>query len=155
MIAEAGLQWIWSADFHKLEAHYMRGSLQFAGLFLPISDIVTSLVAIGLCVAVWAAMRYTWLGKALRASLDNPNIAAALWLHDCRGHAAGIKAAKRDRCGLFRREAQIYFGQTTAISVGTKNDSTISPTPAPAMKRPREMLDDSSPRTKETAAAPA
>lgn len=77
MIAEAGLQWIWSADYQKLESHYMRGSLEIAGLFLPVSDIVMSLVAIALCVAVWAAMRYTWLGKALRASLDNPNIAAA------------------------------------------------------------------------------
>ena len=77
MIAEAAIQWIWSADFQKLEAHYMRGSLRAGPLFLPIADLVMALIAVALCVATWAAMRFTWLGKALRASLDNPNIAAA------------------------------------------------------------------------------
>jgi branched-chain amino acid transport system permease protein len=34
-------------------------------------------IAIGLCFAVWAGLHFTWLGKALRAGLDNPQIAAS------------------------------------------------------------------------------
>lgn len=103
MIAEAGLQWIWSADFQKLETHYLRGSAQAAGLYLPWMDILMALVALALCVAVWAAMRYTWLGKALRASLDNPQIAAAFGVPNQRLSylVAGASAASAAIGGVF------------------------------------------------------
>lgn len=103
MIAEAALQWFWSADYQKLESHYMRGSAKVAGLFLPVSDIVMSSVAIALCVAVWAAMRFSWLGKALRASLDNPNIAAAFGVPNQRLAylVAGASGASTAISGIF------------------------------------------------------
>ncbi len=77
IIAEAAIQWIWSADFLKLETTYLHGTTEIAKLFFPTGEIIMSAVAIALCFTVWAAMRYTWLGKALRAGLDNPAIAAS------------------------------------------------------------------------------
>ncbi len=77
IISEAALQWFWSADYLKLESHYLRGSTQIGTLFLPLGEVMMALIAIAMCGGVWAALRYTWLGKALRAGLDNPQIAAS------------------------------------------------------------------------------
>lgn len=103
MIAEAGLQWFWSADFQKLETHFLRGSAEVGGLFLPMMDILMAAVAFALCIGVWAAMRYTWLGKALRASLDNPQIAAAFGIPNQRLSylVAGASAAIAAIGGIF------------------------------------------------------
>lgn len=103
MIAEAGLQWFWSADFLKLEAHVMRGTYEIGGLFFPTGEMVMSLVAVAMCVGIWAMMRFTWLGKALRASLDNPQIAASFGIPNRRLSylVAGASGASTAIGGLF------------------------------------------------------
>ena len=88
--------------FPKLESHYMRGSAQVAGLFLPIADIVMAAVAIALCLGVWAVLTYT--GSARRcARLDNPNIAAAFGVPNRRLAylVAGASGASTAIGGMF------------------------------------------------------
>jgi len=121
MIAEAGLQWFWSADFQKLETHFLRGSAEVGGLFLPMMDILMAAVAFALCIGVWAAMRYTWLGKALRASLDNPQIAAAFGIPNQRLSylVAGASAAIRDQLlGGFVLDIGIVLPVVGPVGIG-------------------------------------
>jgi branched-chain amino acid transport system permease protein len=77
ILAEVLIQWIWSADFVRLETHFLRGSWELGAFFLPKQEVLMATVALALCLATAAFMRFTWLGKALRASLDNPQIAAS------------------------------------------------------------------------------
>jgi branched-chain amino acid transport system permease protein len=77
IIVESLIQFIWSADFVRMETHLARGSLEIGKLLAPWDELFMCAVALSVCVATWACLNFTWLGKALRASLDNPDIAAS------------------------------------------------------------------------------
>jgi branched-chain amino acid transport system permease protein len=76
-IIEAGIQAVWTADFRKLESTYAAQKLRIGELFVPIPELVTLSLAIALSFAIWAAMRYTDLGKAMRAVAEDGPMAAA------------------------------------------------------------------------------
>jgi branched-chain amino acid transport system permease protein len=76
-IIEAAIQWIWTADFRKLESAYATQKFRVGGLFVPLPELVTLLLAVALSFGVWAALRYTDWGKALRALAEDAPVAAA------------------------------------------------------------------------------
>lgn len=83
-IVEALIQSIWTADFRKLESAYGEHSFKVAGLYMPLPELITLGLALGLSLAVWAVLRYTDIGKALRASAEDPAVAAAFGVHQQR-----------------------------------------------------------------------
>jgi len=83
-IIEALIQSIWTADFRKLESAYGEHRFKVAGLFVPLPELITLLLAVGLSFAVWAVLRYTDLGRALRASAEDPAVAAAFGINQRR-----------------------------------------------------------------------
>jgi branched-chain amino acid transport system permease protein len=76
-IIEAGIQHFWTADFRKLESAYATMKFKVGPLYVPIPELMTLGVAIVLSFGIWAAMRYTDLGKAMRAIAEDPAMAAA------------------------------------------------------------------------------
>lgn len=76
-VIEALIQSIWTADFRKLESHYSDAKFKVGALFVPVPELITLLLAVGFSVALWALLRYTDFGKALRAAAEDPAIAAA------------------------------------------------------------------------------
>ena len=85
-IIEAGIQYVWTADFRKLESVYATEKFRVGGLFVPVPELITLLLAVALSFGLWAAMRYTNLGRALRALAEDAPIAAAFGI-DRRAHA--------------------------------------------------------------------
>lgn len=83
-IAESVMQTAWTADPRKLESHWTDMKLRLGPLFVPIPELLTLLLAIGICVGAWATLRYTDLGKALRASAEDAPIAAAFGINQRR-----------------------------------------------------------------------
>jgi branched-chain amino acid transport system permease protein len=77
IIVQCAIQWFWTADFRKLELEYGTASFQVGSLFVPLVEGLMFLVAVGLSLGTWAFLRFTSAGKALRASAENPQIAAA------------------------------------------------------------------------------
>ena len=76
-IIEALIQYFWTADFRKLESAYATMKFKIGVLYVPIPELVTLLFAVGMSLAIWAAMRYTDLGKAMRAVAEDGPMAAA------------------------------------------------------------------------------
>ena len=76
-IIEALIQHFWTADFRKLESAYAAMKFKIGVLYVPIPELVTLLFAVGLSLAIWAAMRYTDLGRAMRAVAEDGPMAAA------------------------------------------------------------------------------
>ena len=76
-IIEALIQHFWTADFRKLETAYAAMKFKVGVLYVPIPELVTLLVAVAMSLAIWAAMRYTDLGKAMRAVAEDGPMAAA------------------------------------------------------------------------------
>ncbi len=102
VMIESGIQAVWSADYRRLETHY--GSMKFmvGSLYVPVPELLTLLLSVSLSFAIWAAMRYTDLGKALRAMAEDGPIAAAFGINQ-RGMSlmlAGVCAALAGIAGI-------------------------------------------------------
>ena len=83
-IVESLMQTVWTADPRKLESHYAEMKFRLGPLYLPIPEVLTLLLAVALTVAVWAVLRFTDLGKALRASAEDAPVAAAFGINQRR-----------------------------------------------------------------------
>ncbi|MCC6470078.1 MAG: branched-chain amino acid ABC transporter permease [Alphaproteobacteria bacterium] len=102
-IIESLIQYFWTADFRRLESGYGTLSYRIGPLFLPVAEALTFLVAVVLGLAAWAALRFTYLGKAMRASAEDPAMAAAFGVRE-RSLAllvAGTSAATAGIAGTF------------------------------------------------------
>jgi branched-chain amino acid transport system permease protein len=80
-IVEALIQWIWTADFRRLESHYGQQKFRLGELFVPVPELLTLVAAVSLSFAVWALLRYTDVGKALRAAAEDAPVAAAFGMN--------------------------------------------------------------------------
>jgi branched-chain amino acid transport system permease protein len=97
-IIEAGIQWYWTADFHRMESSYAAVRWKVGPLFLALTDLVTLGLALALALGTWAVLRYADLGKAIRATTEDAPIAAAFGVNDkllgylVSGFAAAVAA---------------------------------------------------------------
>jgi branched-chain amino acid transport system permease protein len=81
VVIESLIQGIWTADFRRLESHYNNEKFTIGPLYVPVPELLTLLLAVTISVLIWAAMRYTDLGKALRAMAEDGPIAAAFGIN--------------------------------------------------------------------------
>ena len=77
VVIESAIQGVWTADFRRLESTYNDQKFTVAGLYLPVPELLTLALALTICFGIWAAMRFTDLGRALRAMAEDGPIAAA------------------------------------------------------------------------------
>ena len=97
-IIEAGIQWYWTADFHRMESTYAAVRWKVGPLFISLTDVVTLGFALALALGTWAVLRFTDLGKAMRATTEDAPIAAAFGVNEkvlgylVSGFAASVAA---------------------------------------------------------------
>jgi branched-subunit amino acid ABC-type transport system permease component len=84
VMLESLIQWIWTADYRRLETAYGKTSWRAGPLFVPMAELLALLTAVALAGLTWAWLRYTWVGKGLRASAEDPQIAAAFGVNHRR-----------------------------------------------------------------------
>ncbi len=102
VVIESVIQAIWTADFRRLETHYSDQKFMVGSLYVPVPELVTLLIAVSLSLLIWAAMRYTDLGKGLRAMAEDGPIASAFGINQ-QGMSlmlAGICAALAAVAGI-------------------------------------------------------
>ena len=63
--------------FRRLESHYGQAKFKWGVLYLPVPELITLGAAVALSLAIWALLKHTDLGKALRAAAQDAPIAAA------------------------------------------------------------------------------
>jgi branched-chain amino acid transport system permease protein len=103
VIVESAIQWFWTADFRRLELGHAMPSLRLGPLYVPVIEAAMLAVAVALALGTWAWLRFSWTGKAMRASAENPAIAAAFGV-DHRRLAlllSGIAASCAGVAGIF------------------------------------------------------
>ena len=103
VILESVIQWFWTADFRRYETPYASASFRVGPLFVPVLELLAWLTAATLALATWAWLRFTYLGKALRAAAEDPAIAGAFGVNH-RRHAfvlSGVSAAYAGVAGSF------------------------------------------------------
>lgn len=103
VIVESVIQWFWTADYRRYETAYATASFRVGPWFLPRLELLACLTAAALALATWAWLRFTYVGKALRASAEDPAIAAAFGI-DHRRQAfllSGVSAAYAGVAGVY------------------------------------------------------
>ena len=102
VVIESLIQAVWTSDFRRLETHYNDMKFSVGPLYVPIPELVTLLLSVSIALLIWAAMRYTDLGKALRAMAEDGQIAAAFGINQ-KGMSlmlAGVCAALAAVAGI-------------------------------------------------------
>ena len=82
VMIEALTQWIWSADFRRLDSHYAGVKWKIGELYVNLPELLTLGVAVALAAGMWALLRYSDLGKALRAIAEDAPMAAAFGINE-------------------------------------------------------------------------
>lgn len=102
VVMESAIQGIWTADFRRLESVYNSQKFMVGTLYVPVPELLTLVLASAISVGIWAAMRYTDLGKALRAMAEDGPIAAAFGINQKRLSLllAGVCAALAAVAGI-------------------------------------------------------
>lgn len=77
VVIESGIQGVWTADYRRLESSYNQMKFTIGNLYVPVPELLTLLLSLAVAFGLWALMRYTDLGKALRAMAEDGPIAAA------------------------------------------------------------------------------
>lgn len=102
VIVESVIQWFWTADYRRLASRYGDITLRAGPLYIPLPELLTFALSLSLCIVVWATLRYTDIGKAIRAAAEDAPIAAAFGINQ-RALAAllsGVCAALAGAAGL-------------------------------------------------------
>ena len=82
VMIESLIQWIWTADFRRMETHYGDVRWKIGQLYVALPELLTLLIAAALAAGVWALLRYTDLGKAMRAAAEDAPVAAAFGINE-------------------------------------------------------------------------
>src|SRR5437870_12354588 len=103
VILESLIQWFWTADYRRYETAYATASFRVGPLFVPILELLTCLTAAALAFATWGWLRWSYVGKDLRESAEDPAIAAAFGVNH-RAQAfvlSGVSAAYAGIAGVY------------------------------------------------------
>src|SRR5207247_3524840 len=97
VILESLIQWFWTADYRRYETPWASASIRVGPLFVPTLELLACLTAATLAVATWAWLRFTYVGKALRAAAEDPAMACAFGVNP-RAHGF-VRCGIRGGCG--------------------------------------------------------
>jgi branched-chain amino acid transport system permease protein len=103
VMLESLLQALWTADFRRYETAWSSASIVIGPYFVPTLNLAAGLVAAVLAFATWGWLRWTYVGKALRAGAEDAPIAAAFGIDHRRLSylLSGLCAAYAGVAGVF------------------------------------------------------
>ena len=82
VIIESLIQEIWTADQRIMASTYGAMKFKIGALYVPFPELLTLIMAVTLSLCTWAVLRYTDLGKAMRAAAEDAPIAAAFGVNE-------------------------------------------------------------------------
>jgi len=103
VLLETLIQWFWTADFRRFESPWGTVSYQVGPIYIPLLETLACLTAMVLSGLTWLWLNQTYIGKALRASAQDPEIAAAFGVNHTRQSyvLSGICSAYAGVAGVF------------------------------------------------------
>ncbi len=75
LILEGLMSYFLTGIYRSVNPVYAQRPIKFAGFFVPESQLYATLISIGLIGALWLFLRYTRIGNAIRATMQNRNAA--------------------------------------------------------------------------------
>jgi branched-chain amino acid transport system permease protein len=103
VLIESMIQWLWTADFRRFETPYGSASFKIGPIFVPSLELAAFATASVLAIGTWLWLSRTYVGKALRASAEDPQMAAAFGInHRSQSYLlSGLCASYAGVAGIF------------------------------------------------------
>ena len=103
VLIETMIQWFWTADFRRFETPWSSASFKIGPIFVPLLELAAFLTAALLAGLTWLWLNRTYVGKALRASAEDAQIAAAFGVDHRRQSfvLSGLCASYAGVAGVF------------------------------------------------------
>jgi branched-chain amino acid transport system permease protein len=77
VIIESLIQWVWTADFQKLQTSYGDKKVAIFGIYFPFAETMGFFISVFIATLIYVVMKRTDLGKAVRAIAQDPQMATA------------------------------------------------------------------------------
>ena len=87
LMIEGTVGLIWGGRYRAVQLSYSDSSIKLGSIYFPTGRLLACAAAIVILVALWLILTRTWVGRAIRASAQNP-VGAALMGIDVAGVAA-------------------------------------------------------------------
>ena len=71
LVIEGVMGIIWSTTYHAATPGYFAESFRLGDFYFPKAQVYGCVIAIGVLTALWVMLRFTWLGRAIRAVSEN------------------------------------------------------------------------------------
>jgi branched-chain amino acid transport system permease protein len=75
LVIEGLLSYFFTGIYRSTTPQYAKSSFTFGPFFVPQSQLYATLISVGLIVGLWLFLRYTRVGNAIRATMQNRNAA--------------------------------------------------------------------------------
>ena len=111
VIVESTLQFIWTADFRRYETAWGSESWVVGSLYVPKLNLIGFLVAMVLAGGTWAWLRYTYVGRALRACAEDAPIATAFGINH-----RGLSFLLSGLCAAYAGVAVVFIALVAALA---------------------------------------
>jgi branched-chain amino acid transport system permease protein len=111
VIVESIIQALWTADFRRYTTAYSSASIVVGPLFVPTLNLAACVMAAVLAVATGAWLRWTYVGKALRAGAEDAPIAAAFGINH-RGLSFGLSGL----CAAYAGVAGVFIALIATLA---------------------------------------
>ena len=82
-----------TANYRTLHTWYSDEALHFGGLYIPVAKLIAFVLAMVLSGALWAFLKLTDLGKAMRAASQNRDVAQLMGINPDRVFAVALGIA--------------------------------------------------------------
>src|SRR6201993_3010785 len=84
---------LFTANYRTVHTAYSDEAFHFGGLYIPEAKLIAFMVAMALSGALWAFLRTTDLGKAMRAAAQNRDVATLMGINPNRVFAVALGIA--------------------------------------------------------------
>ena len=81
VIVDALIQWIWTADFRKLESSFSNSKIEILGIYFPYAESFSFVLSVICASAVYWVMKRTDMGKAIRAIAQDSQMSTAFGIN--------------------------------------------------------------------------
>ena len=81
MFLESTMVFLWTNLYRQITIESLSGSIEIGGIYIPLDRLVAFLIAVGTISIIAYILKYTYFGKAIRATMQNPDAAALMGIN--------------------------------------------------------------------------
>jgi branched-chain amino acid transport system permease protein len=78
LMIEGGVGLTWKGIYRSVTPSYFDSSVKIGAIYLPTARLYACVAAVAVLVGLWLLLTRTWMGRAIRASAQNPQGAALM-----------------------------------------------------------------------------